>query len=138
MSEPRDDEGTREKGWSRWQFGCRETAHQTLGVSVPLSQEAGPGAERPKRGAGRVWRFLSHPRQRDGRKEEAGLEGQVDSRGPACAHAPLGTRCTLGLESFRFPALRLPAGLYILRAANTVPPLVSLVRLASALCHLVL
>ena len=30
MSEPRDDEGTREKGWSRWQFGCREKMDQRV------------------------------------------------------------------------------------------------------------
>lgn len=55
MSEPRGDEGTREKGLSRWQCGCRERAHQVWGpalAAVLLGEEgrvqglAGPRCRR--------------------------------------------------------------------------------------------
>lgn len=60
MSEPRGDEGMREKGLSRWQCGCREKAHQVWGPALAAGaarrggQSAGPGRSSLQERAGDV------------------------------------------------------------------------------------
>lgn len=127
MSEPKGDEGTREKGWSRWQCRCRETARRTSAGKQALGLLAKEG---------RVQGLAASSCMR-GQVVVAGrgtVRGQVGRCSPPCCHAPLRTPRTLGLELFSVSTFYLPTRLYVIFAAKTTSYLVSLVCLVRASC----